>query len=127
MLDQVVDDIETVGLADERIIRKGDTDFSLTESSRVGESNSKDHVERAIQDLCGLVRTLKSCLEESILSKIHLNNPFVPWIGRHAGHPITVRRVREDGQTAYLVMKCRRTNAELVMFGECVLFKIPKT
>ena len=39
---------------------------------------------------------------------------------------IIVRRVREDGQTAYQLMKGRRTNAKLATFGECVLFKIPR-
>ena len=143
VVDQVVEDIETIGLASERIIIKGDQESSLTdlqrqiakarcgygsalESSRVGDSNSNGRVERAIQDLCGLVRTLRSCLEEKVGGKIHLNDLVVPWIVRHAGHLITMCRIREDGRTAYQLMKGRRTNAKLVMFGEFFLSKSPR-
>ena len=73
------------------------------------------------------MRTLRSCFEEKGGGKIHLNDLVVPWIVRHAGHLITMCRIREDGRTAYQLMKGRRTNAKLVMFGECILFKIPKT
>ena len=75
MTEQIVDDFETVGLANERIVIKADQEVAITdlqrsvarlrkdhgsalEQSRVGDSNSNARVERAIQDLKGLVRTL---------------------------------------------------------------------
>ena len=141
---QIADDLETVGLAQERIIVKADQEASITdlqrsvaqsragfgtalEQSRVGDSNSNGRVERAIQDLKGLTRTLRSALEEKVGGKIHLDNPVVPWLVRHASHLITVCRIRDNGRTAYQLMKGRRTNAKMVPFGESVLFKIPKT
>ena len=42
------------------------------EQSRVGDSNSNGRVERAIQDLKGLTRTLRSALEENIGEEIRL-------------------------------------------------------
>ena len=40
---------------------------------------------------------------------------------------ITRCRTRENGRTAYQLIKGRRTTAKLVPFGEIVLMKIPKT
>ena len=144
IIEQILEDLETIGISEERIILKTDQESSMTdiqkaiakaraghgtalENSRVGDSDSNGKVERAIQDLCGLVRTLRSDLESKIGSKVHLDNPAVPWIIRHAGHLINLCRVRDNGRTAFQLMKGRRTNAKLVPFGESVLFKIPKT
>lgn len=142
--DQIVEDMETIGLTQERIILKADQEASITdvqrsvvkarsghgtalEQSRVGDSNSNASVERSIQDLKGLVRTLRSAVEEKTGEKIHLEDPIVPWMVRHAAHLITRFRVRENGRTSYQLMKGRRSNSKLVPFGETVLFKIPKT
>ena len=142
--EQINEDLETIGIAHERIIVKSDQEPSIIdvakdvararqmngtaiEHSKVGDSNSNGKVERAIQDLKGLIRTLKSALEEKLNDKIKLEDPIVPWLVRHAGHLITRCRVRENGRTSYQMMKGRRSNAKLVPFGEVVLFKIPKT
>ena len=142
--DQIAEDLQTIGVAEEKVIVKSDQESSIVdlakeiarsrpgvstalETSKVGDSNSNGKVERAIQDLKGLIRTLRSALEEKIQQKIKLDNPVVPWLVRHAGHLITKCRVRENGRTSYQMMKGRRSNAKLVPFGETVLFKIPKT
>ena len=139
-----MEDLETVGISGERIIVKADQETSITdvqkgilkaraghgtaiEQSKVGTSNSNGRIERCIQDFKGLVRTLRSVLEERLDVKIHLTDPVVPWLVRHAAHTITSSRVREDGRTAYQLMKGRRSNAKLVPFCETVLFKISKT
>ena len=145
VVEQVVQDLQTVGLSDERIVIKSDQEPSITElqraiaaqraghgstaveNSRVGDSNSNGRVERAIQDFKGLVRTLRSDLESKVDAKITLDHPIVPWMVRHAAHIINVSRVREDGRTAYQLMKGRKCAAKLVPFGETVLFKVPKT
>ena len=144
MVEQIVDDMQTIGLYDERIVLKSDQEASITdlqraivearkgqgtalENSRVGDSNSNGRVERAIQDLKGLIRTLRSALEEKIGHAVKLDDPIVPWLVRHAAHLISVSRVRDDGRTAFQKMKGRQTSAKLVPFGETVLFKIPKT
>ncbi len=144
LTDQIVEDIETVGLAEERIIVKADQEAAIgdvqrsvakaraghgtaLENSRVGDSNSNGKIERCIQDFKGLVRTMRSALEENIGEKISMQDPVVPWMIRHAAHVITKCRVREDGRTSYQLMKGRRCNAKLVPFAEVVLFKIPKT
>ncbi len=142
--EQIVEDMDTIGLSKERIITKADQEASITdvqnnivaargpqgtaiEQSRVGDSNSNGKIERAIQDFKGLVRTLRSALESATGECIPLDHPVVPWMVRHAAHLITRSRVRENGRTAYQLMKGRRGNAKLVPFGEVVLFKIPPT
>ena len=144
MIEQIVEDFETIGLTEERIIIKTDQEASITdvqngivkaraghgtamEHSRVGDSNSNGRAERAIQDVKGLVRTLRSAVEEKIGERISLDHPLVPWMVRHAGHTITRCRIRENGRTAYQIMKGRRSTAKLVPFAEAVLFKTPKT
>ena len=85
--EQIIDDLETVGLANERIVIKADQEVAITdlqrsvarlrkdygsalEQSRVGDSNSNGRIESAIQDLKGLIRTLKASLEIKVGSRI---------------------------------------------------------
>ena len=82
---QVVGDLETVGLSQERIIAKSDQEPSIVqlqreiarlrgeastgiENSRVGDSDSNGRIERAIREVKGLIRTLRSSLETSTQS-----------------------------------------------------------
>ncbi len=82
MTEQIVEDIETIGLTNERIIMKSDQEPSIIdvqksvararsgygtalEHSKVGDSNSNGRIERCIQDFKGLVRTLRSDVESS--------------------------------------------------------------
>ncbi len=142
--EQILEDFDTIGLTNERLIIKADQEPAITEvqrmlvksraghgtameQSRVGDSNSNGRVERAVQDVKGLVRTYRAALEENIGEKINLSDSIVPWMVRHAGHIITRCRIRENGRTAFQMMKGRRSTAKLVPFGECILFKIPKT
>ena len=92
VIEQIADDIATVGLSQERIIVKSDQEVSITdvqnalvkvragfgtavENSRVGDSNSNGRIERAIQDIKGLIRTLRSFVESMTGSKIELTDP----------------------------------------------------
>ena len=84
-------------------------------------------MERAIQDLKGLVRTLRAALEIAVGGKVNLSDPIVPLLVRHAAYLINVSRVRENGRTALQMMKGRRSRTPLLPFGEVVMFKIPKT
>ena len=132
--EQIVDDLETVGLAGERIIIKADQEVAITElqrtvarlrkdygsaleQSRVGDSNSNGRVERAIQDLKGFARTLRAALEIAVGGKVNLSDPIVPLLVRHAAYLINVSRVRENGRTARQIMKGRRSRTPLLPFG----------
>ena len=140
---KVVEDIETVGLAQERIITKTDQEASIVqlqqevakhrkdggtalENSRVGDSDSNGKIERAIRDVKGMVRTLRDSIEAKTGKAIRLDDTIVPWIVRHAGYVITRCKVGADGKTSLQRMKGRKTHTPWVPFGESVLFKLPK-
>ena len=78
---QLIEDFETIGLQDERIVLKSDQEPAVVdllrevanqrkahygaalEHSAVGESDTNATIERAIQDVEGQIRTLRAALE----------------------------------------------------------------
>ncbi len=142
--EQIVDDLNTIGMGNHRIIVKTDQEASIVEmqseiarrrsdagtsleNSKVGDSNSNGKVERAIRDVGNMVRTLKSALTENANMTMNLDMNIVPWMVRHAAYLITRCRVRSCGKTSLQLIKGRKSLTELVPFGKTVMFKIPKT
>ena len=140
---KMVDDMNTIGMARERIIAKSDQEASIVqlqqevaklrkdagtaiENSRVGDSNSNGAVERAIREVKGMTRTLRCHLEEKLGKKVKLDDPVVPWMIRHAAYIVTRCRLGPDGKTAMQKLKGRRVITPMLPFGEAVLFKLPK-
>ena len=93
----------------------------------MGDSNFNARVERAIQELGGLVRTLKSALESRIGQKIPLDHVVAPWVIKHAASVITRYVVRDCGNTSYKLIKGRRCHEPTADFWGMVLFKPPLT
>jgi hypothetical protein len=145
VIDQISEDLDTIGFRNDRIIIKSDQETSANdiarevakrrastfgtalENSAVGDSNSNGTVERAIQDVEGQCRTMRSALEERLAVPVKLDSPVVPWLIRHAAVLITRCRVRPSGRTSFELMKGRRSNGRLAEFGEIMHFKIPHT
>ena len=68
---------------------------TVTEHSRVGDSSSNGRTERSIQELGGLVRTLRLALQTKIGGDpIGLEHAIVPWLIKHAGQQITRYQIR---------------------------------
>ena len=141
---QVIDDLNTIGMANERVVIKSDQESSITEmqseiakkrptvstgteNSKVGDSNSNGKIERKIQNVGNMVRTLRSFLSRKIGQSVKLDMKIVPWMVRHASYLITRCRVRAHGKAALQMIKGRSSLTELIPFGERILFKIPKT
>jgi hypothetical protein len=117
VIDQIAEDLDTVGLRNDRIIVKSDQETSANDiareiakcraseygtaldNSHVGDSNTNGTIERAIQDVEGQVRTLRSALEQRLSAPVRLSSPIVPWLIRHAACLITRCRVRPSGRT----------------------------
>ena len=107
MVQQACEDLETIGLKNERIVLKSDQepamvdvlkeiqkkrecDFgSALDNSRVGDSDSNSTIDSAIGSFEGVARTLRIALEEKIGTKVAASDPIIPWLIRHAGHIIT--------------------------------------
>ena len=145
VVEQIVEDLYTVGLKNDRIVVKSDQEASAQELSRavaharesdygtaieasaVGESDTNASIERAIQDVEAQIRTLRSALEERIGARVHIKSRVVDWLIRHAACFISRCRVRPDGRTAMQKIKGRNPISKIAEFGEVVHFKIPKT
>ena len=145
VVDQILEDLDTIGLRNDRVVVKSDQEPSAQEVSRaiahgraadygtaieasaVGASDTNASVKRAIQDVEGQIRTLRSALEERVAAKINISAPVVPWLIRHAACLITRCRVRPDGQTAMQKIRGRQPISKVAELGETVHFKIPKT
>ena len=142
---QVLEDIETTGFKNEKLVLKSDQETAVAdvmrniakerksnfgialEQSAVGESDTNATIERAIQDFEGQARTLRVALEWRVQQKVPLSSPVMPWLIRHAAALITRCRIRPSGRTSLEIMKGRKSNVQITEFGEVVMFKIPKT
>ena len=142
---KICEDLETVGMKGDRIIIKDDQEPAIVDvareiarnrggqfgtaidNSRVGDSDSNGTIERAIQDVEGQCRAMRSALEARIKTRVRIDSPVTPWLIRHAAYLITRCRIRPNGRTAFQMMKGRRSNGKLCEFGEIVHFLIPKT
>ena len=145
MVQQAIEDLETVGLKNERLVLKSDQENSITDvmkeiqkarecefgtaldNSRVGDSDSNGTIENAVGSVEGMCRTLRVALEDKLKQKVAITDPVIPWLVRHAGHLITKCWIRPSGRTAYQLIKGRRSNVRMKEFGEAVWFRIPQT
>ena len=121
LITQVLEDPDTCGLGGCRIVLKSHQEPSILdiqsrigelrrqahshgttiEHSRVGDSNSNARVERAIQEVGGLARTMKASLESMLGMKINLDHLTVPWMVKHAAAAITKYLIRVCGLSSY--------------------------
>ena len=84
-------------------------------------------MERAVQEVAGVIRTLRSALEGRLKSKVHLDHPLALWLVRHAGQLITRYQIRDTGKTSYRMIKGYDSVIPVAEFGELVHFKPLKT
>ncbi len=127
------------GLGFGRIVFKSDSEHSITdlwnairakreadtvpECAPKGESQANGVVEKAVQEVQGVVRTLKSGLEKRIGKRIKISDDIIHWIVEHAGFILTRYKVSVDGMTAYERLKGRPNRKKVCEIGETVLFK----
>ena len=139
---QIIHDLATVGIGNsERIGIKNDQESNIAalaneiarlrhnsagtalDESRVSDSNSNATAEVAVQEAKGMVRTIRSALEERVGAAIPLDHPIVPWMVRFPGMNINRFQIRADGVTAYQHMKGFKGVLPLGEFGEVVHFR----
>ena len=90
------------------------------------DSQANGDAENAIRQVQGLVRTLKSCLEERMNIKLPTTHAAMWWLVRHAAWLLLVRVRGRDGRTAYERSRGRPFNKRFAAFGEVCLFKLAK-
>jgi hypothetical protein len=107
-------------------VRRRRSDETILENSPVGDSRANGIAERAVQSIVGLIRTLKSALENRTGLKFQSDHPVVPWLVEHASDIYNKFHMGSDGKTAYERWKGKPWNKETVEFGELVHFKFSK-
>ena len=94
----------------------------LPEAPLKGESKSNGEVERAVQAVHGLARTLKDFLEQQCGITVESRSPLLAWLVEHCSDLLLLFYKCEphDGHTAYMPLKGKPWRIELPSFGECV-------
>lgn len=82
-------------------------------------------VEREIETVRGLARTLISHLKNGAKSEINTYGPIFQWAMRHAGWLLTYFRRKAGSPTAYEMTTGRKYVGKLAVFGERVLARLP--
>ena len=65
------------------------------------DSQANGDAENAIKQVQGMVRTLKSCLEDRLQAKLPTDHAAIWWLVRHAAWLLLIRVRGRDGRTAY--------------------------
>ena len=138
---KVLDFIKECGAAEAEIILKTDQEpaidalmadvvktrgaaITVLEKSPVGSSGSNGTVERAVQAVEGLMRTLRSACEERTNIKIKPDDKLVIFMAEYASYLLNRLEVGKDGKTAYERCRGKRASVMAVEFGEKLLWKI---
>ena len=100
------------------------SDFEVTmEVSPVDSHRSNGTIERAIQAMGGMVRTLKLALEKAFQWTIDPQSPIMHWLVLFAGYCLTRYEVGSDGRTPYERSKGKRFRTGLPTLGEKVFYR----
>ena len=94
---------------------------TLVEESPVRSSGSNGIVERAVQPVEGLIRTLKSGLEERLGFKVDAEKAVVAFMAEYAAYLQNRLFVGKDGKTAYERVKGKTAKVLGVEFGEKIV------
>ena len=90
-----------------------------------GESKSNGDVERAVQSVHGLARTLKYFFEQQSGITLESRSPLLAWLVEHCSNLLLLFQKGEphDGHTANTRLKGKAWRGELPSFGECVDYR----
>ena len=95
----------------------------IIENSPVGSSKSNGIVERAIQSMQGMIRTIRSDIDGRWGEKIDATHSISPWIAEHARFLLTRFEVGRDGKTPYERLKGKSAKVQEMSFAEGILWK----
>ena len=97
------------------------TEIAL-ETSPVGESQANGAAEQAVQEVKGLIRTLKDMLDDRAGIEVNVAHPVYPFLVEHAGTLLSKYKMYSDGKTAYERVTGRKSCPPMCAFGEKILF-----
>ena len=106
-------------------VKEKRTGETILEYSKVYDSQSNGVVERAIQTVEGLTRTLKLSLERKLGKLIPSKHPIMTWMVEHVADLLNKFVVGKDGRTAYERVRGKKYHGEMVEFGRRVFHMSP--
>ena len=95
----------------------------IIENSPVGSSKSNGIVERTIQPVQGVIRTIREAIEEKWDVKVDVAHSVSPWIAEQAGFLTTRFEVGRDGKTAYERLKENQQKIQGMWFADGTVWK----
>ena len=110
-----------------RLFRGNDTQ-NMIENSPVHDSQSNGFIERGVQQVEGMIRTLKDALETRLSCKTLPDSPLLPWLVVHAGNIITLYQKGKgetDGRTPFHRLRRKPLQVDMCEYGEHIHFMIP--
>ena len=87
------------------------------------DSKGNGSIENGIRQVQGLLRTMQSCLEQRLQSRIPSSHAAVWWLVEHVAWILNVRTRGADGRTACERLRGRAFNKKFLGFGEQCLAK----
>ena len=137
--EQVVKDLEKIGLRDHLVLRSDQEPAlkaamseiaalrrgvrTILESSPVGDSKGNGLAERAVQSMEEMVRVLKLSLEARVRGHVSVTHKIFAWLVEHAADILNKYVVGTDGRTAYHRVRGRPFRGEMYEFGCGVWFR----
>ena len=96
---------------------------TIMENSPAHSSKSNGVVERGVQTIQGMVRTLRSAIEERWMVKLDPENALWTWLVEYAGWLVNRAEVGHDGRTPYERLKGKKARLPGMEFGEAVMWE----
>ena len=138
---KVLDFIKECGASEAEIILKSDQEpaiealmkdvvkargvaITVIEKSPVGSSGSNGVVERAVQSVEGMIRTLRSACEERLKVKIKPEEKLTIFMAEYAAYLLNRLEIGKDGKTSYERVRGKRATVMAIEFGEKLLWKV---
>ena len=99
------------------------SDETISENSVAYSHQSNGVVERGVQSVEGMIRTMRSALEERMGEELLISDAVWPWLVEYSSYLLNRVEVGHDGKTAYERLKGKSANVIRVEFGETVMWK----
>eukprot|EP00973_Karenia_brevis_P058798 8188391-Karenia_brevis.AAC.1 len=106
-------------------VKEGRSSETILENSPVGESRSNGLTEKAVQEVQGMVRTIKDHMDQKLTrwkkegdDDAEVSGAELAWMITHAANLITRYKVGQDGRTSYQRLKGKRCSHLALPFGE---------
>ena len=100
-----------------------DAQRTIMENSLAHSSKSIGVSARGVQTIQGMVRTLRSAIEESLMVKLDPENALWTWLVEYAEWLAKRAPVGHDGRTPYERLKGKKARLPGMEFGEAVMWK----